>query len=172
MLVSFAEAERLALHILKGAGVPPDHAETQAALLLEAELRGRASHGLLRLARVVERTFGWLNRDRILSKSYERRTDTEEAWIKLEANKRDNPLVNRALGAYYVPGSTFKTVVMTAAYLNNMQDSVFSGTPARTRLRTAVRRKSWGTRPRRWARTSSPRWSVAALRQAVSHASS
>ncbi|HST53824.1 MAG TPA: penicillin-binding transpeptidase domain-containing protein [Pyrinomonadaceae bacterium] len=53
----------------------------------------------------------------------------EEAWIKLEANKRDNPLVNRALGAYYVPGSTFKTVVMTAAFLNGMQDAIFSGYP-------------------------------------------
>ncbi|HEX3560187.1 MAG TPA: penicillin-binding transpeptidase domain-containing protein [Pyrinomonadaceae bacterium] len=53
----------------------------------------------------------------------------EETWIKLEANKRDNPLVNRALGAYYVPGSTFKTVVMTCAFLNGMQDSVFSGYP-------------------------------------------
>ncbi|MCA1815680.1 MAG: hypothetical protein LC746_04605 [Acidobacteria bacterium] len=53
----------------------------------------------------------------------------EENWIKLNANERDRPLVNRALGAYYVPGSTFKTVVMTAAFLNGMQDSVFSGYP-------------------------------------------
>jgi membrane peptidoglycan carboxypeptidase len=53
----------------------------------------------------------------------------ESNWIKLNANERDRPLVNRALGAYYVPGSTFKTVVMTAAYLNGMQDSVFSGYP-------------------------------------------
>src|SRR5919202_1087387 len=53
----------------------------------------------------------------------------EANWIKLDANERDRPLVNRALGAYYVPGSTFKTVVMSAAFLNNMQDSVFSGTP-------------------------------------------
>jgi penicillin-binding protein A len=53
----------------------------------------------------------------------------EETWVRLNANERDRPLVNRALGAYYVPGSTFKTVVMTAAFLNNMQDSVFSGTP-------------------------------------------
>src|SRR5687768_4053930 len=55
MLVPFEEARGLALHILKGAGVPDNHAVTQAELLLEAELRGRASHGLLRLARVVER---------------------------------------------------------------------------------------------------------------------
>jgi cell division protein FtsI/penicillin-binding protein 2 len=53
----------------------------------------------------------------------------ESNWIKLNANERDRPLVNRALGAYYVPGSTFKTVVMTAAYLNGMQDATFSGYP-------------------------------------------
>jgi cell division protein FtsI/penicillin-binding protein 2 len=53
----------------------------------------------------------------------------EANWIKLNANERDRPLVNRALGAYYVPGSTFKTVVMTSAFLNGMQDSVFSGYP-------------------------------------------
>ncbi|HZT59642.1 MAG TPA: penicillin-binding transpeptidase domain-containing protein [Pyrinomonadaceae bacterium] len=53
----------------------------------------------------------------------------EETWIKLNTDKRDNPLVNRALSAYYVPGSTFKTVVMTAAFLNGMQDSTFSGYP-------------------------------------------
>ena len=53
----------------------------------------------------------------------------EEAWVRLNANERDRPLVNRATSAYYIPGSTFKTVVMTAAFLNNMQDSVFSGSP-------------------------------------------
>src|ERR687884_1156654 len=53
----------------------------------------------------------------------------EETWVRLNANERDRPLVNRATSAYYVPGSTFKTVTMTAAFLNGMQDSVFSGTP-------------------------------------------
>ncbi|PYT02136.1 MAG: hypothetical protein DMF65_07300, partial [Acidobacteria bacterium] len=53
----------------------------------------------------------------------------EETWVRLNTNQRDRPLVNRSLGAYYVPGSTFKTVVMTAAFLNGMQDSVFSGSP-------------------------------------------
>lgn len=46
-------------------------------------------------------------------------------WIQLEANDRDKPLVNRALGAYYIPGSTFKTVTMLAAYNAGMQDSQF-----------------------------------------------
>lgn len=50
----------------------------------------------------------------------------EANWIKLDANKRDQPLVNRALRAYYIPGSTFKTVIMMAAYLANAQDSQFT----------------------------------------------
>ncbi len=50
----------------------------------------------------------------------------EANWIKLEANKRDQPLVNRALRAYYIPGSTFKTVIMIAAYLAGAQDAQFT----------------------------------------------
>lgn len=47
----------------------------------------------------------------------------EATWIRLDANQRDRPLVNRALRAYYIPGSTFKTVTMTAAFLAGMQDT-------------------------------------------------
>ena len=36
-------------------------------------------------------------------------------YTKLEANKRDEPLVNRALSTYYVPGSTYKTLMMIGA---------------------------------------------------------
>ncbi|MGH9875671.1 MAG: penicillin-binding transpeptidase domain-containing protein, partial [Pyrinomonadaceae bacterium] len=52
--------------------------------------------------------------------------DKEEKWIKLEANQRDKPLVSRALGAYYIPGSTFKTVTMTAAFIAGEQDTEFT----------------------------------------------
>jgi hypothetical protein len=52
--------------------------------------------------------------------------DDETSWIKLEANQRDRPLVSRALGAYYIPGSTFKTVTMTAAFLAGVQDTEFT----------------------------------------------
>jgi cell division protein FtsI/penicillin-binding protein 2 len=52
--------------------------------------------------------------------------DNETSWIKLEANQRDKPLVSRALGAYYIPGSTFKTVTMTAAFLAGIQDTEFT----------------------------------------------
>jgi penicillin-binding protein A len=50
----------------------------------------------------------------------------ETTWIRLEANERDRPLVSRALGAYYIPGSTFKTVTMTAAFLAGEQDTEFT----------------------------------------------
>ncbi|ABD85685.1 Ldh family oxidoreductase [Rhodopseudomonas palustris] len=52
------EAERVrscAVDALMAAGVLRQDADQQVDLLLEAELRGRPSHGLLRLARIVER---------------------------------------------------------------------------------------------------------------------
>lgn len=52
--------------------------------------------------------------------------EDETTWIKLEANQRDRPLVSRALGAYYIPGSTFKTVTMTAAFLAGEQGTEFT----------------------------------------------
>jgi penicillin-binding protein 2 len=50
----------------------------------------------------------------------------EETWIRMEANKRDNPLVSRALSAYYIPGSTFKTMMMIAAHHFGLEDSKFT----------------------------------------------
>ncbi len=52
--------------------------------------------------------------------------EDEGTWIKLETNQRDRPLVSRALGAYYIPGSTFKTVTMTAAFLAGEQGTEFT----------------------------------------------
>jgi penicillin-binding protein A len=52
--------------------------------------------------------------------------DDETSWIKLEAKQRDRPLVSRALGAYYIPGSTFKTVTMTAAFVAREQSTEFT----------------------------------------------
>jgi len=54
----------------------------------------------------------------------------EGAWIKLNANDRDRPLVNRATSAYYIPGSTFKTVTMLAAFNAGMQGEQFNCTGA------------------------------------------
>ena len=50
----------------------------------------------------------------------------EATWIRLNNDERDRPLVNRATGTYYIPGSTFKTLVMIAAHRAGMQDSEFT----------------------------------------------
>src|SRR5262249_3041563 len=47
--------KELATKALDRAGVPPVHAAEQADLLMEAELRGIPSHGLLRLDRIIRR---------------------------------------------------------------------------------------------------------------------
>jgi LDH2 family malate/lactate/ureidoglycolate dehydrogenase len=55
MLISVNEAREVALRALIAHHVTPDHAALQADLLLDAQMRGVASHGLLRLPRVIER---------------------------------------------------------------------------------------------------------------------
>jgi cell division protein FtsI/penicillin-binding protein 2 len=52
-----------------------------------------------------------------------------DEWLRLEGNLRDKPLLNRALREYYVPGSTFKTFTMIAAFRENRQRSVFTAKP-------------------------------------------
>src|SRR5258708_18637235 len=50
----------------------------------------------------------------------------EASWIKLNNDKKEKPLLNRALNEYYVPGSTFKTVMMYTAFRNGMQNIRFT----------------------------------------------
>jgi LDH2 family malate/lactate/ureidoglycolate dehydrogenase len=55
MLIAVNEVSEVALRALIAHHVTPDHAALQADLLLDAQMRGVASHGLLRLPRVIER---------------------------------------------------------------------------------------------------------------------
>jgi LDH2 family malate/lactate/ureidoglycolate dehydrogenase len=55
VLVPIEEVRKLAEGILLANGVPAPHAQTQAGLFIEAEMRAIPSHGLLRLRRVIER---------------------------------------------------------------------------------------------------------------------
>ena len=55
MLAAVNDARALAEAALSKAGVSKEHAEIQADLFIEAEMRGLPSHGLLRLRRVIER---------------------------------------------------------------------------------------------------------------------
>src|SRR6185295_18991022 len=45
----------------------------------------------------------------------------EATWIKLDNDRKERPMLNRALNECYVPGSTFKTVMMLAAFRNGME---------------------------------------------------
>src|SRR5690349_349805 len=50
----------------------------------------------------------------------------EATWIKLDKDRKERPMLNRALNEYYVPGSTFKTLMMYTAFRNGMQDIRFN----------------------------------------------
>lgn len=49
--------------------------------------------------------------------------------LTLEGDKANRPLLNRVTREYYVPGSTFKTFTMIAAFQAGMQDAVFTSRP-------------------------------------------
>jgi len=50
----------------------------------------------------------------------------EVTWIKLDNDRTEKPLLNRAANEYYVPGSTFKTVMMYTAFRNGMENTRFT----------------------------------------------
>src|SRR5687768_6182290 len=52
-----------------------------------------------------------------------------EDYLRLEGNKRDKPLLNRATREFYVPGSTFKTFTMISAFRAGKQNSMFPSYP-------------------------------------------
>src|SRR5882724_6053129 len=59
--------------------------------------------------------------------SYSLKEVSDQAtWIRLDNDRKDKPLLNRALNEYYVPGSTFKTVMMYTAFRNGMQNTRFT----------------------------------------------
>ncbi|HXH68755.1 MAG TPA: penicillin-binding transpeptidase domain-containing protein, partial [Pyrinomonadaceae bacterium] len=50
-------------------------------------------------------------------------------YLRLEGDKRNKPLLNRATREYYVPGSTFKTFTMISAFRAGMQNTKFTSSP-------------------------------------------
>jgi penicillin-binding protein A len=52
--------------------------------------------------------------------------EDQATWIKLDNDRKEKPLLNRATNEYYVPGSTFKTVMMYTAFRNGMQNIRFN----------------------------------------------
>jgi len=54
---------------------------------------------------------------------------TQNGYIALEGNKRDKPLLDRAMREFYVPGSTFKTFTTISAFRAGKQNAVFASYP-------------------------------------------
>ena len=60
-----------------------DFVEDAYGVILEIVKRNSKEFKVLPWRWIVERTFGWLNRSRRLSKDYEVKAKTSEAWIKI-----------------------------------------------------------------------------------------
>lgn len=56
--------------------------------------------------------------------------ETLDGFLKLEADKANNPLLNRATREFYIPGSTFKTFTMISAFRAGRQNTTLPGRPA------------------------------------------
>lgn len=54
---------------------------------------------------------------------------TLDDFLRLEADKRDKPLLDRSTREFYVPGSTFKTFTMISAFRAGREGAVFSSFP-------------------------------------------
>lgn len=52
--------------------------------------------------------------------------DNDQAWQELVADKKGKPLLNRATSEYYLPGSTFKSVVAAAAMADGLDHLQFT----------------------------------------------
>ena len=70
------------------AGQLVDWASALGGWLIEVVKRAKNSHSFEVLPRrwVVERTLGWLGRNRRLSKDYEELTESSEAWVYIAMN--------------------------------------------------------------------------------------
>ncbi len=55
---------------------------------------------------------------------------TLEGYLKLEADRENKPLLNRAHREFYIPGSTFKTFTMISALRAGRPDLTFPGRPS------------------------------------------
>jgi len=55
---------------------------------------------------------------------------TLDGYLRLEADKPNQPLLSRATREFYPPGSTFKTLTMVSAFRAGKQDALFADLPS------------------------------------------
>lgn len=88
LLIPHERALSTATAALLNARVPSAHADIQVDLLMEAELRGRSSHGLLRLPRIVERI-----RNGVVDPTTAGETTWRGAFLQVDGGKGLGPVV-------------------------------------------------------------------------------
>lgn len=66
-------------------GEPMDTASKKSGVAVEIKMREEGTKGFVPIRKrwVVERTFGWLNRSRRLSKDYEKTIESSQAWLDI-----------------------------------------------------------------------------------------
>ena len=66
-------------------GEPMDAASKTSGVAVEIKAREEGAKGFVPIRKrwVVERTFGWLNRSRRLSKDYEATIESSQAWVDI-----------------------------------------------------------------------------------------
>ena len=114
-LIPVAEVERVALAALRAAGVEDDHARIQRDLLIEAELRGLPSHGLLRLPRLARRIANG-----VLDPRAKGRHDWRgPAFLRVDGERGLGPVVARHALDAIVPKAREYGVAVAAIANNN-----------------------------------------------------
>jgi putative transposase len=70
-------------------GEPIERASKATGIAIEIKAREEGTKGFVPIRKrwVVERTFGWMNRSRRLSKDYERTTSSSQAWIDVAMSR-------------------------------------------------------------------------------------
>lgn len=104
----------MAEQALERVGVPQAHAALQADVLMEAELRGVSSHGLLRLARIVKRIQNQVTDARATGDQ----VWTSEAFLTVDGQKGLGPVVANAALADLMERAR-RTGVAVAAITNS-----------------------------------------------------
>lgn len=111
--VSAHDARETATALLVEAGVPLPHADIQADLLIEAELRGHPSHGLLRLHRLLER----VGKGLIDPNASGEHRWASTAFLEVDGQRGLGPVV--ALGAIEVIAARARQTGITVAAIGN-----------------------------------------------------
>jgi LDH2 family malate/lactate/ureidoglycolate dehydrogenase len=113
MLVAREQLSEMVERILVRQGVPVEHARTQAKLFIGAEMRGTASHGLLRLRRVVER----LKRGRAVAGETGHQEWTAKSFLSVDGRRGLGPVVALAALDAVIPRAR-ETGIAIAAIRN------------------------------------------------------